>query len=456
MRRLSHCRPGSLAQVAARAYARPFLALAWLGHLLICAALALSLLLAAPAGAQSDEPARLTDAPITTSPTAAEDSRIRLRLQEVLQSLHGYENVAIGVRGGVVTLTGRVLSYDEVQALDQIADRVEGVVAVQNSVEVTTDVRERVSPVIDRLLRRVTGWIAVIPVLLIALAAGALVMWAGFRFANFRQPWNRLAPNEFVAEVFRQVVRLVAVLAGVVVALDILGASALLGTVLGAAGIFGLAVGFAVRDSVENFIASIMLSLRSPFRPRDLIEIGGDIGHVVRLTSRATILISPDGNHISIPNATVFKSRIINFTRHPNRRFAFDLDIRTAGALAGLDKVMMQALYEADFVLNEPGPSIWATSVGDLGVRFHCVGWIATAGTSFEGARSDALKRVVAAVEGAGATIALLQVRLSEDDRVAATDGGDMTQSKAIEHIIEAEISSGESTNLLTPDVEQE
>ncbi|RGP37476.1 mechanosensitive ion channel domain-containing protein [Pseudotabrizicola alkalilacus] len=419
-------------------------------------ALTLALFLVFPAAAQSDDPARLTDAPITTTLTATEDNLIRDRLQDVLQSLQGYENVTTAVRGGVVTLTGRVLSYDEVEALDQIADRVEGVVAVQNSVEVTTDVRERVSPVLDRMMRRLTAWIAAIPVLLIAVAGGALVVWAGFRFARLSQPWNRLAPNEFVAEVLRQVVRVAAVLAGVVVALDILGASALLGTVLGAAGIFGLAVGFAVRDSVENFIASIMLSLRSPFRPRDLIEIGGDVGNVVRLTSRATILISPDGNHISIPNATVFKSRIINYTRHPNRRFSFDMDITSNGALTGLDKVMLAALQQADFILTEPGPSVWATNIGDTGVRFHCVGWIRTAGASFEGARSDALKRVAAAVEEAGGQIGAMRLRLMEVDPLDATDSADMTQTEAISHIIEAEINSGEGTNLLTPEVERE
>ena len=67
-------------------------------------------------------------------------------------------------------------------------------------------------------------------------------------------------------------------IAGVVVALDILGATALLSTILGAAGIVGLAIGFAVRDTVENFIASILLSIRQPFRPNDAIEIEGDRG----------------------------------------------------------------------------------------------------------------------------------------------------------------------------------
>jgi small conductance mechanosensitive channel len=110
---------------------------------------------------------------------------------------------------------------------------------------------------------------------------------------------------------------------GVVLALDLFNLTALLGTILGAAGIVGLAIGFAVRDTVENFIASIMLSIRQPFRPKDLVEIEGELGHVIRLTSRATILLSLDGNHIRLPNATVFKAKIINYSRNDERRFTF-------------------------------------------------------------------------------------------------------------------------------------
>ena len=86
-----------------------------------------------------------------------------------------------------------------------------------------------------------------------------------------RQPWNRIAPNAFIAELYRQLVRLMFIVGALVIALDVMNATALLSTILGAAGIIGLALGFAVRDTVENFIASIMLSIRQPFRPNDTV-----------------------------------------------------------------------------------------------------------------------------------------------------------------------------------------
>jgi small conductance mechanosensitive channel len=143
----------------------------------------------------------------------------------------------------------------------------------------------------------------------------------------------------------------------VVLALDLLNLTALLSTILGAAGIVGLAIGFAVRDTVENFIASIMLSMRQPFRPKDLVEIEGDTGHVIRLTSRATILLSPDGNHIRIPNSKVFSSRIVNYTRNDERRFTFTLGVDANADIAEAQEIILGALQELPFLLETPRPS---------------------------------------------------------------------------------------------------
>ena len=99
---------------------------------------------------------------------------------------------------------------------------------------------------------------------------------------------------------------------GIVLALSVLDASGLVSSVLGAAGLLGLALSFALRDTVENYIVSILLSLRQPFAPNDDVMIEGRQGRVIRLTSRATELLTLDGNHIRIPNAIVFEGVIVN------------------------------------------------------------------------------------------------------------------------------------------------
>ena len=422
----------------------------------------IALIPAYPALAQDADGLGLTDAPITVQSGPSDDLRILRRMEELLAEIRGYDHVTVEVRSGIVSLSGRTVEAEKQEALYQIAGRIEGVVAVDNRVEVSLDVAERVTPVAERLLRRLMGLFNAMPVFLVAALAGLLVTWAGFRVAMPSWPWDRLAPNEFMADVIRQIVRLMAIVAGLMIFLDILGASALMGTILGAMGIFGLAVGFAVRDTVENFIASIMLSLRAPFRPREFIEIGGDQGFVVRLTSRATILLTADGNHVRIPNATVFKSRITNFSRHPQRRFTFALSVPNPGNLAIARQIMLDALGDAEFVLAEPGPAVWLAEVADGAARFTCAGWIDPTRTNFNAGRGEALRLTVNALERAGKGLSSsgLTITLADDAPTAVVETSsaaqDISQDEALVDIIEDEIDDPELEDLFAAQTKDE
>ncbi|MEC8294807.1 MAG: mechanosensitive ion channel family protein, partial [Pseudomonadota bacterium] len=314
--------------------------------------------------------------PISVEDSATQDAAIAVRIRDILGELDGYEDVTVTVTSGIVTLKGTTLSSDLAEALSELVTRVDGVVAIRNDVVETTDVAERLSPAMERFRQRMGQVVAYLPLLAVAVLAFALIFGLGLLIARVRQPWDRLAPNAFIADIYRTVVRLGFLIAGLVLALDILGATALLSTILGAAGIIGLAIGFAVRDTVENFIASIMLSIRQPFRPNDTIEINGDEGKVIRLTSRATILLSYDGNHIRIPNATVFKSRIVNFTRNAERRFLFDVGVAPDSDLALALRLAEDSLAALPFTLQTPAPSVWIQEIGDSTVTLRMTAWI--------------------------------------------------------------------------------
>lgn len=303
---------------------------------------------------------------ITVEDSAEQDAAIANRIREILIELDGYEDVTVTVNSGIVTLRGTALDGPAVSRLNEIAGRVQGVVTIENRVQETTDVVRRLDPALERFRARSEQFINYLPLLAVAVAAFALVVAFGFLIARLNRPWDRIAPNAFIADIYRQVIRIAFILGGVVIALDILGATALLSTILGAAGIIGLAIGFAVRDTVENFIASIMLSIRQPFRPNDQVEIEGDIGKVIRLTSRATILLSFDGNHIRIPNATVFKSRIVNYSRNDERRFLVSLGVAYDTDLARAQELALQTVTSLPFVINEPAPAVWIEELGDL------------------------------------------------------------------------------------------
>jgi small-conductance mechanosensitive channel len=430
--------------------------------------------LALPAVAQ-EEPSQPSGA-ISTEAGAIDDAAIEQRIEAIIGELGGFDGVSVTVRQGIVTFTGEVLDGSAVDRLDGIAARVDGVVAIENEVAETTDVATRLDPVWDRTLDRLAQAVAYLPLLLVAVGAGGAVIFLGLLFARWEAPWRRLAPNPFIAEIYRLVLRLVVVLAGILVALDILNATAILTGLLGAAGIVGLAVGFAVRDTVENFIASVMLSLRQPFQPNDFVDIEGNLGSVIRLTSRATILLDPDGNHLRLPNSTVFKAKILNYTRNPRRRFGFALGIDPADDLAQAKRIGLETLRGLDYTLADPPPQVWIAEAGDSTVTVEFYAWLDQRETDFMAARGEAIRLVMAALTQAeiglpeptyrlnlvGGGLPVIDmpdgadraegVVVSEAPPPVDTTPDDVAPARVIERMVDDERRSGADEDLLSED----
>ena len=399
---------------------------------------------------------------ITTENSAQQDADIAVRMREILSELENYEDVTVTVNEGIVTLRGTTTSTLEATRLEPLASRIEGVVAVRNQVTETTDIGRRLDPAIDRFRARIDQFVVFLPLALIAGLAFAAIVFVGFAIARMRQPWERLAPNAFIAEIYRQLLRIAFVIIGIVIALDIVNATALLSTILGAAGIIGLALGFAVRDTVENFIASVMLSFRQPFRPNDTVEINGDTGKVIRLTSRATILLSFDGNHIRIPNATVFKSRIINYSQNAERRFMFSVMIERDADLQATRNMVGETVQALPFVLDEPAATTWIEALHPAGIELVITGWVDQNATSIVRAKGEALRQVKLAIQSAGVVIPdATQAIQIQRDRPAApeepiessrVEDVDASEDKALERIVDAERDLEVSEDLLRED----
>ena len=212
-------------------------------------------------------------------------------------------------------------------------------------------------------------------------------------------------------------IRFVFVVGGIVIALDMLGAGALMGAVLGGAGVIGIALGFAMRDTIENYVASLMLSLRQPFRANDHVVIDAHEGRVIRLTSRATVLMTLDGNHLRIPNGQVFRATILNYTRNPQRRFDFELGIDADDDPNAARHLGRTALGELPFVLADPAPEARVVDVGDSNIVLQFLGWIDQREADWYKARSRAIAAVKTALEQAGFAIPEPIYRLRFDPR---------------------------------------
>lgn len=389
--------PGSTDAVVA---APRFRALAAIGLILgLCLAAA-----AWPATAQTGSPVHEPQT-IRTDSDADTDAAIATRLRGIFDELDSLSAVRVRVAEGVVTLDGAVPERADLERAEAIAGRVENVVAVRNELEASVDVGERVSPFLQRLSELVRSAVEGGPLILLSLLIVAACAALGWWAASFGRFWRRLTPNPFVGDLLSQAVRAISVVVGVVLALNLLGATALMGTVLGGAGLIGIAVGFALRDTLENYISSIMLSLRQPFRANDHVVIDGREGKVVRLTSRATVLMTLEGNHLRIPNLIVFKAVILNYTRNPQRRLEFELGVDAEDDPEAAIAVGVAALTGLDFILPDPPPTGVIITVGDSNIVLRFMAWIDQTDTDFLKARSAAIRAAKIAVETAGFTL---------------------------------------------------
>lgn len=175
--------------------------------------------------------------------------------------------------------------------------------------------------------------------------------------------------------------------------------------ILSGTGIIGLIFGIAFRDIAENFLASILLSLQNPFRPKDLIDVICPVtgycatGIVDRLTLRATILVSLEGNQIQIPNATVYKSNIRNYTTNPNHREDFFIGISPDTSISNAEEVALRAILNHEAVLKDPEPLVLVDSLSKDQVHLRIYYWIDARKHNMLKVKSDMIRLVKQALD---------------------------------------------------------
>lgn len=376
------------------------------------------LFVAAPVAVAQDAGEPAPPPPVVAAPGVDLDREIDSRLERVFDQIPDLEGVGVDVREGVVHLTGEVANEPQAERAVDLASRLEGVLTVEDDIERTLDVEGNLNPALERLRSDMERWMRASPLALVALGLFLGMALLGHLLASWTALWRRMAPNPFLGELIAQSFRVAAIVLGLVLALSLMGATALMGAILGGAGVLGLAIGFAVRDTLENYISSIMLSLRQPFRANDHVVINEHEGRVVRLTSRATVLMTLDGNHLRIPNSAVFKAVILNYTRNPERRFEFDLGVDAEDDPAAAMTVGLDAISALPFVLDDPKPDALIKTVGDSNIVLTFHGWVNQSDSDFNRARSLAIRAAKMALEDKGFTLPEPIYRLRFDQPV--------------------------------------
>lgn len=395
----------------------------------------LAILLLPLSALAQDTPITIVDAP--------SDAQITERLTGIYQQLSHVSAVTVTVNSSVVTLSGDVANTEAAERAVAIASRIDGVVAVQDNINRTLTVTDNVSPLLVAMRDRTTGFLRALPLIGAALLSLIVIILFGRWLSRRNRLIKRFAKNPFMVELIANAVKLAFIVIALVVALNILGATTLIGTVLGGAGIIGIALGFGIRDTVENYIASLLLSIRQPFRAQDHVIIDDKEGIVVRLNTRATILMTLDGNHLRIPNAKVFKADILNYTTNPTRRFTFGVGVDSADDPVSAIRLGASTMAALKFVLADPAPTGIIREVGDSSILIDFYGWIDQGDTGFGSARSQAIRDVKDALEAGGFSLPEPIYRLKVDGAMSTNAVKPTTSAPSIpkpkEHSLETD-----------------
>ena len=431
--------PAYLTQLSLRA----ILVAALLGFLLPASAA-----LALPAALLKSKPAASANVETAPDPSAtiATDGGLQALLRTRYGGIEALQRVTPVVQAGVVRLDGEVDNEAQRKLAVLIARQAPGTGSVDNQLRLTSDLGVRLRSGFEQVVAKLVRLLSAGPLLLVAIATVFLMTWLG-RFLSRRLHWMRLrSHNPYMDGLLRGLVRVVFVLAGLLIALDLLGATALVGAVLGSAGVVGLVLGFAFKDIAENYIAGILLSLRRPFAPGDHIAVEKNEGKVVALTSRVTILITLDGNHLQLPNALVFKSVLLNYSRNPKRRFDFTTEVGTHPSWNDALELGIASLAGVQGVLADPAPAAQIQELGADGATLRFMAWIDQRENDLLKTRSEAMRLVRRGLREAGITAPSATQRIELIRETSALgkppDAGDSAQQRdvSVDHDVDHQV----------------
>jgi len=244
---------------------------------------------------------------------------------------------------------------------------------------------------LDELMNQIIG---VLPKLGLSLGFFFLTLWiASFVAKIIRSPMERRDVDPELILLSQLITKWVIRVLGMVIAVEILAAGTLTSLIAGL-GIAGFTIGFALQDVAKNFIAGILLLLQQPFNIGESIEVAGFGGTVLDISLRTTEIRTWDGRNVIIPNADVYVSPIVNFSKAPRRRVEITVGIDYESDLDQVTRTALGAIQKIPGVLEEPAPSVMFKNFGESAIEFSAYCWVDTKEIGLNEATDAGIKEI--------------------------------------------------------------
>lgn len=174
-------------------------------------------------------------------------------------------------------------------------------------------------------------------------------------------------------------------------------------SLLAALGALGLAVGLALKDSLQNLASGFLLVALHPFKTGDYIEGAGTAGSVERLTLMHTYLKTPDNKVVMIPNSSLTDSNLVNYSAKPQRRLDLFVGVSYEDDIRQVKELLLKLAHDDPRTIRDPEPLVAILDFGESSVDFTLRIWVKT--EDFWALKWDLMERIKLAFDEAKITI---------------------------------------------------
>lgn len=250
-----------------------------------------------------------------------------------------------------------------------------------------------------------TEFILFLPDLITSIVVFALTLIvAGYLRSLVARALSARRSDKQIITLISNLTRWVVLIGGTITALELINFDVT--AFVAGLGVAGIAVGFALQDTLANFVAGILLLIQKPFKTGDRIETAGFFGQVEEVDLRATRLRTPDGKDVLIPNKDVLGTAITNWTLSPFLRIEVRVGVAYDSDLEKVEAISLKAVQTVPGLIQDPdGPFVWYDAFGNSAIDVRILFWIDTTKVHHNEAKDEAIKLVKSAFEANGIDI---------------------------------------------------
>jgi small conductance mechanosensitive channel len=154
----------------------------------------------------------------------------------------------------------------------------------------------------------------------------------------------------------------------------------------------GVAIGLAIKDSLSNLAAGVMILLFRPYAINNYVEAGGTSGLVEEVQIFSTILRTPDNLKVIVPNSAVIRSNIRNYSSYDSRRIDLPVSVSLDAHIGQVRDQLVQIMRSHSMVLSEPAPTVEVQELAETSVKLVAHAWVAN--KDYVRVRSDLLEQI--------------------------------------------------------------